>query len=184
MTLSARSSKTITYQYNGVGLVSDMAISRESSFTYSHNARNQLDTVTNPNSVQVTFSYDNGGRRTRITDPGSYVEYAYSARNGSAIPLGWATPSQRDWLTDVGNGCVRLQRTAMATPARRQGFSHRTSKTLGGTTITYSYEDNSKLTSASGRGQNASFSYDNNGNMTGVSGTMFGSKTMVYNGIQ
>jgi len=46
-----------------------------------------------------------------------------------------ATASQRDWLTDVGN---------------------RTSKTLGGTAITYSYDDNNKLTSASGRGQNAS----------------------------
>jgi len=87
-TVSAGSSKTITYQYNGVGLVSDMAVSGESSFTYSYNARNQLSSVTNPNSVQVSFTYDNGGRRTRITDPGSYVEYVYNAR---------------DWLTDVRN---------------------------------------------------------------------------------
>ena len=87
-TVSAGSSKTITYQYNGVGLVSDMAVSGESSFTYSYNARNQLSSVTNPNSIQVSFTYDNGGRRTRITDPGSYVEYVYNARN---------------WLTDVRN---------------------------------------------------------------------------------
>ena len=32
-----------------------------------------------------------------------------------------------------------------------------------------------------GGGQSASFGYDNNGNMTSVSGTMYGSKTLVYN---
>jgi RHS repeat-associated protein len=87
-TVSAGSSKTITYQYNGLGLVSDMAVSGESSFTYSYNARNQLDSVTNPNSVSMSFTYDNGGRRTRVTRPGSYVEYVYNAR---------------DWLTEVRN---------------------------------------------------------------------------------
>ena len=35
-----------------------------------------------------SFTYDNGGRRARITDPGSYVEYVFNARN---------------WLTDVRN---------------------------------------------------------------------------------
>jgi RHS repeat-associated protein len=87
-TVSAGSSKTITYQYNGMGLVSDMAVSGESSFTYTYNARNQLDTITNPNSVSMSFTYDNGGRRTRVTRPGSYIGYAYNAR---------------DWLTEVRN---------------------------------------------------------------------------------
>jgi len=44
--------------------------------------------VTTPNSVQVSFTYDEGGRLSRITDPGSYVEYVYNARN---------------WITDVRN---------------------------------------------------------------------------------
>ena len=87
-TVSAGSSKTITYQYNGMGLASDMAVSGESSLTYSYNARNQLDTITNPNSVAVSFTYDNGGRRTRVTRPGSYIEYVYNAR---------------DWITEVRN---------------------------------------------------------------------------------
>jgi len=81
VTVSAGSSKTITYQYNGVLLVSSMQITGENAFSYSYNGRNQLSSVTNPNSVQVSFTYDNGGRRTRITDPGSYVEYVYNARN-------------------------------------------------------------------------------------------------------
>jgi RHS repeat-associated protein len=87
-TVSAGTSKTITYQYNGVGLVTDMAVSGESSFTYTYNARNQLDTITNPNSVSMSFTYDNGGRRRQVTRPGSYIGYAYNAR---------------DWLTEVRN---------------------------------------------------------------------------------
>ena len=43
--------------------------------------------MTNPNGVQVTFSYDNG-RRTYITYPGSYVQYVYNTR---------------DWITSVHN---------------------------------------------------------------------------------
>jgi YD repeat-containing protein len=88
VTTSPGTSKTVTYQYSGVGLPSSMQVSGESSFTYSYNARNQPDTITNPDSVQVSFSYDNGGRRTRVTRPGSYIEYVYNAR---------------DWLTEVRN---------------------------------------------------------------------------------
>jgi len=58
---------------------------------------------------------------------------------------------------------------------------NRATRTLGGATITYVYDDNDRMTSASGGGQSASFGYDNNGNMTSVSGTMYGSKTLVYN---
>ena len=95
-------SKTITYDYNGVGLVSYMAISGETgNFSYTYNGNNQLSSVTNPNSVEVDFSYDNGGRRTRITDPGSYVQYDYNARN---------------WITDV----------TIARPAARPATSNYT----------------------------------------------------------
>jgi RHS repeat-associated protein len=36
----------------------------------------------------MSFTYDNGGRRTRVTRPGSYIGYGYNAR---------------DWLTEVRN---------------------------------------------------------------------------------
>jgi RHS repeat-associated protein len=58
---------------------------------------------------------------------------------------------------------------------------NRTTRTLDGTTYTNVYDDNNKLTSASGGGLTASFGYDSNGNMTSVSGTMCTAKTMVYN---
>jgi len=86
--VSAGTSKTLTYQYNGVGLVSTLTIPGGSSFSYSYNSRNLLGSVTDPDSVQITFTYDDGGRRTRVTRPGSYIEYAYNAR---------------DWITAVRN---------------------------------------------------------------------------------
>jgi len=61
---------------------------------------------------------------------------------------------------------------------------NRTTRTLGGTTTYWSYDDNNKLTkigTTSGGNDLATFGYDSNGNMTGVAGSMFGSKTMVYN---
>ena len=57
---------------------------------------------------------------------------------------------------------------------------NRTSMTRDGTSYTYTYDDNDKLTAVSGGGQSASFGYDGAGNMTSVSGTMFGSWTLSY----
>ena len=87
-TVSAGTSKTLTYQYNGVGLVNTLTIPGGGYFEYGYNTRSLLTSVTNPDSVQVTFTYDDGGRRTRVTRPGSYIEYVYNAR---------------DWITAVRN---------------------------------------------------------------------------------
>ncbi len=82
-------SKTLTYQYNTAGLLSHLTPSSTgTTFDYTYNALNQLSSITNPNSVQISFSYDNGGRLTSITRPGSYISYNYNAR---------------DWLTGVLN---------------------------------------------------------------------------------
>jgi RHS repeat-associated protein len=69
-------------------LLSRLTIPGGGAFNYSYNTRNLLGSVTDPDSVQVTFTYDDGGRRTRVTRPGSYIEYVYNAR---------------DWITAVRN---------------------------------------------------------------------------------
>jgi RHS repeat-associated protein len=224
--------KIITYQYNGVGLVSNMQVSGESSFTYSYNARNQLDTLTNPNSVQISFSYDSGGRRTDITDPSSYVHYAYNARNWITgvynrqsdpqhpYPSGTTRYDATYYYQDgslwdhTGNPVKRVENLAGSTytttlrydavyrqteeTKRDSGnnviysltygydaVGNRTTRTLAGTTITYVYDNNNKLSSIGVVPPNytdlAAFTYDYNGNMLTVSGTMFDPKTMVYN---
>ncbi|MFB3883455.1 MAG: RHS repeat domain-containing protein [Armatimonadota bacterium] len=80
--------KTVTYEYNDVGLVSRMATPGSLNFDYTYNALNLLDTIMNPNSVTVDFDYDSGGRLTQINRPGSYIHYDYNAR---------------DWVTAVLN---------------------------------------------------------------------------------
>jgi len=47
-------------------------------------------------------------------------------------------------------------------------------------TVTYTYDDNDKMTAASGGGQTASFGYDGAGSMTSASGTMYGAWALVY----
>jgi YD repeat-containing protein len=153
-------------------------------------ARLLSPSLTNPNSVTMSFTYDNGGRRTRVTRPGSYIEYVYNAR---------------DWITDVrnrttggttrydathyyqdgalwdhtGNPLKRTENLAGSTYNTTLRYDHvyrqteetkrdsgnsviyslaygydavgnRTTRTLGGVTITYVYDDNDKMTSASG----------------------------------
>jgi len=224
VTTSSTFTKIITYQYNGVGLVSNMQVSGESSFTYSYNARNQLSSVTNPNSVQVSFTYDNGGRRTRITDPGSYVEYVYNARNwitdvrnrttGGTTRYDATYYYQDGTLWDhTGNPVKRTENLAGSTytttlrydAVYRQtqetkkdssnntiydlaygydAVGNRTTRTLAGTITYWTYDDHNKLTKIGtqpGYNDLATFGYDSNGNMTSVSGTLFGSKSMVYN---
>jgi YD repeat-containing protein len=88
MTVSAGTTKTLTYQYNGVGLPSRLTTPDSLNFDYTYNARNQLGTLTDPSSTQVSFTYDNGGRRTDVTRPGSTIHYGYNAR---------------DWITAVQN---------------------------------------------------------------------------------
>ena len=230
MTVSAGTSKTLTYDYTGVGLISYLAISGESgNFSYTYDGDNRLYTVTNPNSVQVSFSYDNGGRRTYITDPGSYVQYSYNARNWitsvynrttggtTRYDASYAYNNGSTW-DNCGNPLVRTENIAGSTYtttltydniyretaetkkdssnntiyALSYGYDacgNRTTRTLGGVTYTYVYDNNNKMSSASGGGLTASFGGacpersrgDNNGNMTSVSGTMYGSKSMVYN---
>jgi len=91
-TVSAGTSKTLTYEYNPVGQVSKLTIPGGSYFSYPYNTRNLLDSVTNPDSVTVSFTYDDGGRRTLVTRPGGYIEYAYNARDWITAPRlrsGW-----------------------------------------------------------------------------------------------
>ena len=223
-TVSAGTSKTLTYDYTGVGLVSYLAISGESgNFSYTYDGDNRLYTVTNPNSVQVSFSYDNGGRRTYITDPGSYVQYSYNARNWITSVYNRTTggTTRYDASYAYNNGCtwdncgnplVRTENIAGSTYtttltydnvyretaetkkdsdnntiyALSYGYDacgNRTTRTLGGVTYTYVYLDNNNkcLPPPAAASPPPSLRYDNNGNMTSVSGTMYGSKTMVYN---
>jgi len=208
----------VTYQYNGVGLISTLTTPGSLNFGYTYNALNLLSTVSNPNGVSVSYTYDtnDGARLSRITRPGSYIDFQYNARNWITAVLNRKTDNstlydanyyyQDGSLWDhAGNPLKRVENFGgsnftttlrydnvyrMTEETKRDsggvvqytlGYGYdavgnRISRALGGTTITYSYDDNNKLTSAN---DGSSFGYDANGNMTSVSGPL-GAKTLVY----
>jgi len=177
VTVSAGSSKTLTYQYTGVGQVSSLQVTGENAFSYSYNGRNQISSVTNPNNVQVTFSYDDGGRRTRITYPGSYVEYVYNAR---------------DWITEVRNrttgGTTRYDATyaySDGTLWDHHGNPLKRTENIAGSTYTttlrydavYRQTEETKRDSGNSVVYSLTYGYDECGNRTS---RMLGNVTYTY----
>jgi len=168
----------------------------------------------------TSYTYDNGGRLTQITRPGSYITYQYNARDWLTAVLnrtsGGVTCYDANYYYNdgslwdfVGNPLKRVENTSgsiRTTTLRYDALSrqiqesrtpnpyslyytydavgNRASRNYNGTTVTYSYDNNNKLTSAN---DGSSFGYDNNGNMlalslsngTGVAGPL-GSWILVY----
>ena len=140
--------------------------------------------------MEVDFSYDNGGRRTRITDPGSYVQYDYNARN---------------WITDVYNRTtggttlydanyyyndgslwdnhgnpVRTENIAGSTYNTTLRYDNvyrqtqETKKDSGNNTIydlSYGYDACGNRTSRTLNGTTTNYAYDDNNKLTTVNGT-------------
>ncbi len=74
-----RLSKTISYQYDGIGNRIQMTDPEGAVTTYSYNLASQLTAIAR-NGQQFTFVYDNGNRRTALTlPPGSFASYSYDA---------------------------------------------------------------------------------------------------------
>ena len=191
VTVSAGASKTLTYDYTGVGLISYLAISGETgTFSYTYDGDNRLSTVTNPNSVQVSFSYDNGGRRTYITDPGSYVQYLYNARNWltgvynrttggvSIYNFCYCYGSGSTW-DNCGNPLMRVDLTNGTQYITTLSYDHlhretaETKKDSGNNTIyalSYGYDACGNRTTRTLGGVTYTYSYDNNNKMSSASG--------------
>ncbi len=222
-TVSAGTSKTVTYQYNGVGLVSRMTTPENGNFDYTYNGRNQPDTITDPASVEVSFDYDNGGRRTRITRPASYIDYGYNARNWitsvhNRLTNGTTLYDADYYFSDgalwdhTGNPLKRVENYGGADytttlrydsvyreteETKRDDQSNvlssllygydevgnRISETRDGQELTFTYDDNNKLTYVEAESPTASatMQYDNAGNMTSVTGDLYQNNTIVFN---
>jgi RHS repeat-associated protein len=175
--------------------------------------RNQLQYVNDEmGTTQGGFTYDNGGRLTLLTRPGSYIQYQYNARDWLTAVLnrtsGGVTCYDANYYYNdgslwdfVGNPLKRVENidgSVRTTTLRYDALSrqlqesrtpnpyslyytydavgNRASRNYNGTLVTYTYDNNNKLTSAS---DGSSFGYDYNGNMTGVTGPL-GSWSLVY----
>jgi RHS repeat-associated protein len=118
--------------------------------SYTYDSAGRIHTVTTPDGVVATRSYDDGGRLTEINYPGttddvSYTYFADGTRHTMTDGTGTTTYAYdaNDSLTSVQNG--------------------------GGQIIGYGYDDASQLTSITYPGsKTVSYGYDNAGNMTSV----------------
>ncbi len=188
-----------------------------------YNGRNQPDTITDPASIEVSFDYDNGGRRTRITRPASYIDYGYNARNWitsvhNRLTNGTTLYDADYYFSDgalwdhTGNPLKRVEnyggddytttlryddvyRETEETKRDDQSnvlssllygydeVGNRISETRDGQELTFTYDDNNKLTYVEAESPTASatMAYDNAGNMTSVTGDLYQNKTIVYN---
>ena len=128
--------QTITYQYNGVGLVSDMAVSGESSFTYSYNAANQLKRVESfgAGNFTTTSRYDSLYRMTEETKRDSGGASLYSLLYG---------------YDSVGNRTTRTLDGTTVTYTYDDN-DKLTSTSGGGQSASFGYDNNGIMTSVSG----------------------------------
>jgi len=113
--------------------------------SYTYDAAGRVHTVTTPDGVVATRTYDDGGRLTNVNYPGTAddVSYTYFA-NGS-----------RHTMTD-GTGTTTYAYNANAALTSVQNGN--------GQTIGYGYDDASQLTSITYPGsKTVSYGYDNAG---------------------
>jgi RHS repeat-associated protein len=160
--LVAGSTQTTSYSYDNANLLTSTTLPDGSVETRSYTAAADLASIESVKSgttiTSSTYSYDSLGRKTGETTPSYALAYTYD--NGGQL-----------------TGEVRTGASAYSVSYTYDNAGNRATKTLGGTTENYSYDDANKLLTAGGK----SYSYDGSGNMTGVSWSG-GSTSLTWNG--
>ena len=144
---------------------------------YVYNARNWITEVRNRTTGGTTrydaaYAYNNGSTWDNCGNPLVRTEDIAGSTYTTTLVYDAAYRETRETKKDAGNNTIYdLQ----------YGYDpcgNRTSRILGGTTVTYVYDDNNKLLSSD---DGATYQYDGNGNMTGVTGGPNAPKSMTYN---
>jgi RHS repeat-associated protein len=185
-------SYTYDDNYNRIGMVDGAG----AGTSYTYDANNQLASVTRLGTT--TFTYDAVGNRTRKTFPNTaYTQYTYNNRNWltslenrkgdtliSSYAYGHDDVGNRTSMTEA-NGDVtsytydNVYRLTDETKRDSQdnvlyryqytydGVGNRLTENNTGE-ITYTYDNNNKLTQLVAPGGTTTFGYDDNGNMTSM----------------
>jgi len=169
---------TVSFTYDNGGRRT--RVTRPGSYIdYQYNARDWLTAVLNRTTGGTTrydarYYYQDGTLWDHTGNPVKRTEDFGTGTYTTTLRYDNVYRETQELLKDPSNNTVYSETYGY------DAVGNRTSMVKDGTTYTYTYDNNDKLTAISGGGQSASMTYDNNGNMTGVSGTMFGSKTLVY----
>jgi RHS repeat-associated protein len=169
LTDSSTASETISYTYDKAGRRLTMKDgSGPNPTTYSYNKdTKRLETVTYPDGKTLSYSYDDQGNRTQMTDPFGYTTaYDYDSRNrltsvGAAVNNWDAiyTYKKNDLLSTISQG-NNITSTFGYDGANLTSLAETNS---GGTIINtfgYGYDNNFNQTSKTENGRSYSFTYD------------------------
>lgn len=169
-----------TYEYDPAGNLIQM-FDDWGTTTYAYDARNQVKTITYPDTQTVTFTYDELGNYSSITYPdGQTVTYAYDDFNRVTIPRGLRNGAnieirqnseKPNRITAMNWGETRFINCEYDPAARltRQTRSN-------GTVTDYSYDINDRLTGIAHKNNEAPFlemnyTFDGADNLTSETST-------------
>jgi RHS repeat-associated protein len=167
-------SRTTTYTYNSLGLRATMVDPSSRTTTYSYDADQRLSGVSYSDGVtpNVTYSYDNDGNRTQMTDGTGTSTYSYDS-------LGRLTSTTDGGSNTVGYGYdLANNQTSITYPGTigtvtygYNGADQLTSvEDWNSNTTTYSYDaDGNPTTETLPNGDTSSTTFDNNDQVTGIS---------------
>jgi RHS repeat-associated protein len=143
--------------------------------SYAYNRDRQLTTITRPDGQTVVMGYDSAGRVGTITTPTGVTTYSYSPTTGNldsvtspggvTLSYGWdgSLPTSTTWAGPVAGTVIRTYNTDFNVA----------SVTVGGATITNTYDNDRLLTGA------GALTITRDATTGFVSGTTLGSVTTV-----
>ncbi|MFL6144770.1 MAG: RHS repeat-associated core domain-containing protein [Labedaea sp.] len=150
--------ETVTHAYDRAGNLARLSDAGGVS-TYGYDAANRLTSLTDPFGQTVTFAYDDADHRTVTTFPGSGIQSNDYDNSGRRTSLKFTSST----------GAVGLDIRYSYTTASNADSDLMQSKTVGGTTTTYSYDGYRRLVRAGG----GTFAFDNASNLTNREGLAF-----------
>jgi RHS repeat-associated protein len=155
----------MTYDSRGLltSVISAVGTSVQTTTTFTHDARGNLLTTTNPQGDVTTFAYDNAGNVFRSTDAENRVsEFTYDARNRLISVLDADLKLTQYGYDSKGNLTQVRDAKNQFTTFVYDGLDRLISATGPlGLTETFTYDGNGNLTSTTNRnGQTITFNYD------------------------
>lgn len=156
--------KQVTYQYDAANRLTSLTDWAGKTTTYQYDNTNLLTKVSYPNGTTTSFTYDSAGRLVGKSDDPAISSYSFTLdangnRTGASIKQPLAATFTGASQSATYDGANRLQTSGAATFAF-DANGNLTGKTENGTTTTYAYDFNDRLTAVGGGTQ---YAYNGNG---------------------
>ena len=163
-----------TYTYDALGNRTSLTDANLMVAQYTYDVANQLIQINYPDpDSDVSFTYDNGGRRLTMTDGSGVTTWTYDSLNRTTTIIDPYTATIGYGYDAVGN------RTTLTYPGRSvANYTYDNENRLltvdGLSSVTnYTYDDADRLTGIGrSNGTNTAYTYDNANRLTGLAHTL------------